>query len=154
MMRQRAMILRACASGLAVICGLLAGQAHAADFKSVGADAAILYDAPTNRGRKLFIAPRGMPLEIVLMQGDWARVRDSTGELSWIEKRTLSDKRMLVTLAPVGLRGAADDNAPVVLRLDGAVLVELADAPQNGWVSVRHRDGAAGWLKVGEVWGL
>ena len=70
--------------------------ALAADFKSIGDAPAILYDAPTLRGRKLSVAPRGMPVEIVVVQGDWDRVRDASGEFSWIEKRMLSDRHTVV----------------------------------------------------------
>ena len=48
---------------------MLAPAAQAADFKSVGAAPAIMYDAPSERGRKVFVAPRGMPVEVILSYG-------------------------------------------------------------------------------------
>jgi len=128
--------------------------AHGAEYKSVGSDPAILYDAPTNRGRKLWIAPRGMPVEVVVVQGDWVRVRDANGELSWVEKKALVDKRMLVANVATTLRSAADDAASAVLHVQQGVLLELVETPANGWAHVRHHDGAGGWVKVSEVWGL
>ena len=38
------------------------GAAHALEFKSVGPVPAVLYDAPSPKGRKVFVAPRGMPV--------------------------------------------------------------------------------------------
>lgn len=128
--------------------------ASAADFKSVGDAPAILYDAPTLRGRKLSVAPRGMPVEVVVVQGDWDRVRDASGEFSWIEKRMLSERHTLVAAQNATLRGAADDHSPAVARLDQGVVVELLEPPANGYAHVRHRDGTTGWIKVSEVWGL
>jgi SH3-like domain-containing protein len=145
-----ALALFACA----VTGAALPERAHAADFKSVGDAPAILYDAPTQRGRKLSVAPRGMPVEIVVVQGDWDRVRDSSGEFSWIEKRALSDRRTLVMTQTAVLHGAADDHAAPLMRLDQGVLVELVEPPSNGYVHVRYRDGTQGWLKIAEVWGL
>ena len=142
-----------------VACALLAiaaaGPAWAVDYKSVGSEPAILYDAPTLRGNRVAIAPRGMPLEIVFAQNDWIKVRDATGALSWIEKKSLADRRMVVATdpAPVDIHAGADDSAPVVFRVQPGVLLELAGAPASGWVAVRHRDGQSGFVRVASVWG-
>ena len=130
-------------------------SAWAVDYKSVGNDPAILYDAPTLRGNRLAIAPRGMPLEIVFAQNDWIKVRDSVGALSWVEKKSLADRRMVVATdpAPLDVHVSADDAAPVVFKVQPGVLMELAGAPASGWVAVRHRDGQSGFVRVGSVWG-
>jgi len=70
----------------------LASGAAAADFKSVGPGPAIMYDAPAQKSRKLHVAPAGMPVEIVFANGDWTRVRDASGDLSWMETRLLSPR--------------------------------------------------------------
>lgn len=129
--------------------------ADAADFKSVGSDPAILYDAPTLRGTRIAVAPRGMPVEVVVAQGDWARVRDSAGGFSWIERKALVDKRVVVVTdpVPVEVRASPDDGAPSVFRAQAGVLLELTSPPSSGWVGVRHRDGQAGFVRVGSVWG-
>lgn len=128
----------------------------AAEYRSVGNDPAILYDAPTVRGTRLFVAPRGMPVEVIVAQGDWVRIRDSGGGFSWIEKKALTDKRTLVATAPGGMadvRSAADESSPVVFRAQSGVLLDMTAAPSGGWVAVRHRDGQTGFAKVGDVWG-
>jgi hypothetical protein len=129
--------------------------AHAADYKSVGNDPAILYDAPTLRGTRIAVAPRGMPVEVVVAQGDWARVRDSAGGFSWVERKALVDKRIVVVTdpVPVEVRAAPDDGAPSVFRAQAGVMLELASPPSSGWVGVRHRDGQSGFVRVGSVWG-
>jgi uncharacterized protein YgiM (DUF1202 family) len=148
--------------GLAELAGVLAltgaatlpVSALAAEFKSVGDAPAILYDAPTLRGRKLSVAPRGMPVEIVVVQGDWDRVRDASGEFSWVEKSRLSDRHTVVAAQNTVLHAAADEHSPGLARLDQGVVVELLEPPSNGYAHVRHRDGTNGWVKVSEVWGL
>ncbi|HEY8102673.1 MAG TPA: hypothetical protein VIF82_18190, partial [Burkholderiaceae bacterium] len=67
----------------AALLALTVHAAHAIDFKSVGAAPAILYDAPSLRGKKVFIAPRNMPVEVVFTYGEWSKVRDVVGDLSW-----------------------------------------------------------------------
>ncbi len=132
----------------------LAGAAHAVDFRSVGPGPALMYDAPATKAKKLHIAPTGMPVEIVINNGDWSRVRDAAGELAWIENKSLSDKRMLVVdVAQAQARRSAADSAPVAFSASRGVLLELAGPIVSGWIKVKHRDGDIGFLKAEEVWG-
>jgi SH3-like domain-containing protein len=133
---------------------LAAGAAHAIDFKSVGAAPAILYDAPSEKGRKVFVAPHGMPVEVVLTYGEWTKVRDVAGDLAWVESKALSLKRnVIANVASVKVRTAADESSTVVFTADKGVLLELAEPIGSGWVKVRHRDGQGGYVRANEVWG-
>lgn len=142
---------------LAVIAAVLLGAmgaAHALEFKSVGAAPAVLYDAPSSKGRKVFVAPRGMPVEVVLTYGEWTKIRDASGDLAWVESKQLTSKRNVVVSAPnARVRESAAESAPIVFSADKGVLLELVDAGGGGWVRVRHRDGQSGFVKAAEVWG-
>lgn len=128
--------------------------AQALEFKAVGSAPAILYDAPSEKGRKVFAAPRGMPVEIVLTYGDWAKVRDVSGDLSWVQAKALTAKRNVITSVPSArIRAAADDASPLVFTADRSVLLELLEPVASGWVKVKHRDGQSGYVKAAEVWG-
>ncbi len=138
----------------AVAATMLAPVATAADFKSVGAAPAIMYDAPSEKGRKVFIAPRGMPVEVVLSYGEWTKVRDVSGDLSWVEARALDARRhVIVNVAGAKVRSAADEASPVVFSAERGVLLELAEPISSGWIKVRHRDGQGGFIRAPEVWG-
>jgi SH3-like domain-containing protein len=131
-----------------------AGGAHAAEFKSVGAAPAVLYDAPSERGRKVFIAPRGMPVEIVLSYGDWVKVRDVSGDLSWVEARALDARReLIVNVASAKVHAAPDPASPVLFSAERGVLLDLAEPIASGWIRVRHRDGQGGYVRASDVWG-
>jgi SH3-like domain-containing protein len=133
---------------------LSSGCAMAADFKSVGPGPAVMYDAPAQKSRKLYIAPAGMPVEIVFANGDWVRVRDAAGDLSWMESRSLSPQRtVVVEVTQASVRATAIDTAPVVFNAAKGVVLELAEPPASGWIKVKHRDGDSGYLKSIEVWG-
>ena len=54
------------AAALLVLWPLLVWAQKGVDYRAVGDSPAILYDAPSIRGKKLFVAPRGMPLEVVV----------------------------------------------------------------------------------------
>ena len=140
-------------AGAALLLAMSASQAL--DFKSVGTAPAILYDAPSTKGGKLFVAPRGMPLEVVLSYGEWVKVRDASGDLAWTEAKGLSAKRTLVVRAAnTKVRATADETAAPVFTADKGVLLELAEVAGNGWIKVRHRDGQAGYVKSSDIWGI
>ncbi len=132
----------------------LASAAHAVDFRSVGPGPAVMYDAPATKAKKLFVAPAGMPIEVVVVNGEWSRVRDAAGEFAWVENKSLADKRMLVVdVAQANARRSAAETAPVAFTVTRGVLLELAGPIVSGWIKVRHRDGDVGFLKAEEVWG-
>jgi SH3-like domain-containing protein len=123
------------------------------DFVSV-AEPAILYDANSLKAKKLFVATRHLPLEQVVKLADWVKVRDSSGKLSWIEKRQLSGTRYVVVTAPLSaVRSRPEERATVVFKASREVGLEWLGNTGTGWVKVRHEDGATGYLKAGEVWG-
>ena len=84
-------------------------------------------------------------------------MRDRAGDMAWIERRLVSDRRSVVSVTRAQVRERADDGAPVVLEVAGEVLLELLEpALPNaaGWARVRHRDGASGFVRVTQVWGI
>ena len=134
---------------------LATAASHAVDFKTVGAAPVILYDAPSSKGGKLYVAPRGMPLEVVLSYGEWVKVRDASGEMAWTEAKGLSAKRNVVARAAnLKVRASPDDTASAIILVDKGVLLEMSEQPSSGWVKVRHKDGQNGYVKTSEVWGL
>jgi len=146
------MIRRAAA---AAAFALVAAGANAAEFASIANAGAILYDGPSPSATRVFVAPRGMPVELLSVIRTWVRVRDAAGDVMWVERGDLSPQRTLVTTAPATVRAHANDAAELVFQADRGVLLELAEpAPAPGWARVRHPDGTAGFVRVGEVWGL
>ncbi len=127
--------------------------AAAFDFVSV-AEPAILYDANSLKANKLFVATRFLPLEQIVVLENWVKARDSTGKIFWIEKRFLSGKRyVVVTADSTAVRENWDDSAPVVFMAPRQLGLEWLGNTGVGWVKVRHRDGATGYVKSGDVWG-
>jgi SH3-like domain-containing protein len=138
-----------------VLLMLACAQACAADFRSVGAASVVLYDAPSAKSGKRYVAPQGMPVEIVARYGDWVKVRDVDGEFAWTESRGLSARRNVVVKVPFAkVHAAPDDNAAVLMTADKGVLLELVDPQANDWVRVRHQDGIAGFVRAFEIWGI
>ena len=137
---------------------LLASAASAAlavDYRSVSVPAAILYDSPSQQGKKLYLIKAQTPVEVVVRLEGWFKVRDAEGSLAWIESRSLAERRMLVVTAPRGeIRQSDRPEAPLVAELDKWVAVEFVEAASPGWAKVRHKDGEAGYIRSTQVWGL
>lgn len=146
----------ACGFALSLLLGLTPALAQkAVEYRAVGDAPAILYDAPAVRGKKLFVAPRGMPFEVVVAIEGWLKVRDRAGDMAWIERRSVSERRTVVSVATAQVRDKPEEGAAVVLEVAGDVVLDLVEtAPATpGWVRVRHRDGASGFVRVSQVWG-
>lgn len=134
---------------------LSAVPAWAVEFRSIAASAVVLYDAPSAQAKKLYVVDRYYPVEIIVSLGEWMKVRDSRGELAWVEAKHLSAARMLlVTAAGAEVHAAPDAASAVAFRADKDVVLELLDAGASGWPKVRHRDGLTGFVQSSLVWGL
>jgi hypothetical protein len=140
---------------LILLFGLLTAlPAAALDYLSV-AEPALLYDAPSQQGKPLFAIARGTPVEAVVTLDAWVKIRDAKGDLAWIEKRLLSEKRMVIVNAShARARALPDDSASVVFDAERDVLLELLEPGTSGWVKIRHRGGQQGYIKATEIWGL
>lgn len=117
--------------------------------------ALILFDAPIHSAKKLAIAGRGLPLEVIVEQETWVKVRDPSGRLAWAEKSALADSRQVMVKRDDSLiRSQPRGEAEIVLRVARGVLLEVTgDADAYGWLPVKHVGGAHGWLPAHEVWG-
>lgn len=138
-----------------VLLASLAGAVQAVDYRSVEPAAAVLYDTPSQKGKKLYLIKALTPVEVVVRLEGWSKVRDAEGTLAWIETKYLTEKRtVLVTAARGEIRQADRPEAPLLLELDKWVALEYLDKATTGWVKVRHRDGATGFIRSTQVWGL
>jgi SH3-like domain-containing protein len=131
-----------------------AGVAAAAEFRSAGDPAVILYDAPSVKARKIYIVNQGYPLEVIVQVEGWVKVRDATGTLAWAESKSLNTTRtVLVRAAAVTVRQKPADDAPSVAEVRRDVLLNVLEPAAGGWIQVRHRDGATGYVRAADVWG-
>jgi SH3-like domain-containing protein len=148
-----------CAAAMAA---LVPSLSLAADYRVTAEQPTVLYDGPSAKAKPLFLYGRDVPVELIVTVEGWAKVRDSGGTIGWIDRKGLSDKRMVVVRTPMAdVRASGEDSAPLVFRAERDVLLELAEAASSssttavpGWVKVRHRDGASGFVRIAQVFGL
>ena len=132
-----------------------ASTALALDYRSVEVPVAILYDSPSQKGKKLYLMRAQTPVEVVVRVEGWFKVRDAEGTIAWIEARNVGERRTLVVTAPrAEIRQSDKPDAPVVGELEKWVVVDFLEPAAPGWAKVRHRDGTIGYVRSTQVWGL
>ena len=128
--------------------------AGAIEYRTVDAPA-ILYDAPSQRGAKLFVIHRDTPVEIVVSIESWAKVRDAEGSLAWIEKKYLATRRTVIVKAEqADVLKKSEESAPLAFAAEKNVSLDYLETLPGGWVKVRHRDGPEGFVRAAQVWGF
>lgn len=143
----------ACGAGMLLI--FTQAEVRAAEFRSIAENAAVLYDAPSAKAKKLYVIGRSYPVEMIVVVEGWIKIRDASGELAWIESKNLSERRTVMVKTPLAdIRQAADDHAPLVFQAEQRVLLDLVELTGTGWARVAHRDGQSGYIKLSQVWGV
>ena len=139
---------------LLLIAAAVSLTANASEYRTVDA-VTVLYDAPSQRGSKLFVIKRETPVEVVVSLEGWCKVRDADGALAWIEKKYLSDRHtVIVTAERAEVRQKAEEGSPLVFEAEKNVALEYLEAAPGGWIKVRHRDGQSGFVRANQIWGL
>ncbi len=144
---------------LALIASMvLATGAAGAEFHSTS-EVTVLYDAPSVRAKPLFVLGREVPVEVIVAVEGWYKIRDATGTVAWIEKKSGSGRRTVVVRTNAAdVLAAPEAGAALVFKAEQNVLLELADGSYAtstpGWAKVRHRDGQNGYVRISQVWGL
>ncbi len=146
---------RGVAQFLGIACFMLLGSAGGLEFRSVAVNVAILYDGPSFKATRVYLVNKHYPLEVISRSGQWVKVRDASGDFSWIAANILSPSRtVLVTAALADVREAPQENSAVVFRAEKNVMLELAGPSSPPWIHVRHRDGQSGYIRLDQIWGL
>ena len=115
-----------------------------------------VYDAPSQQGKKLYLIKAQTPIEVVVKLEGWFKVRDAEGHAGLAGVAQSSDeRRTLVVTAPQAEISQSDKpESSVLAELDKWVAVEFIEPASPGWAKVRHRDGATGYVRSTQVWGL
>jgi len=129
--------------------------AAAAEFRSLGDKPAVLYDAPSVRADRLYVASRHYPFEVLVKLDQWTKVRDADGAVAWVENKSLGDRQTVIVTVPLAdVRAGPNAQSALVFEAYKQVLLEAMEAPTDGWVRVRHRDGQQGFIRVSHIWGV
>jgi SH3-like domain-containing protein len=128
--------------------------AAVAEYRTVES-ATVLYDTPSLKGVKRYVVRRDTPLEVILTLGEMAKVRDSEGSITWIEKGALSNRRTVIVKAErASVFKKPEEGASLSFEADHNVSLAYVETVPGGWIKVRHSDGQEGFVRAGQVWGF
>ena len=128
---------------------------QALEYRSISLAKVITYDAPSKEASKLYILGGGYPVEVIVNLGDWIKVRDNQGGLSWVESKSLTTKRTVLVLNKTDIKASEDATSALVATVEKDVVLELlAGSTNSNWVKVKHRDGVTGFVQVDKLWGF
>jgi SH3-like domain-containing protein len=150
-------IVRPLSLSLGLLLGLSMAAPALAEFRAVQSAAAILYDGPSKQAKKLYVAPRGMPIEVLSILPAWIKIRDQTGDVLWIERSDLGPVKAVLTVAVANVHQTAIETSPLLFQVERGVLLEITEAPAPSapaWVKIKHVDGSYGYVKLAEIYGL
>jgi SH3-like domain-containing protein len=140
--------------GFALLGMVFSCSVFALEFRSIVSAKAILYDAPSKEANKLYILSSGYPVEVIVNLGDWLKVRDQQGGLSWIENKNLSGKRTVLVIENTEIKSAENVSSALLANVEKDVTLEMLSLTiKNGWVKVKHRDGVVGFVQASALWG-
>lgn len=97
---------------------------------------------------------RGLPVQVIDETSDWRRICDPDGGAAWVSSAMLDGRRTVMALgsAPIALRRDPGDASPANAYLRPRSVATLGGR-KGDWREV-SADGAKGWVKSSEVWGL
>ena len=97
---------------------------------------------------------RALPVQVVDETIDWRRICDPDGGTVWVSSAMVDGRRTVMAVGKdaIALRAGPADTAAVVAYLRPRAVASLG-AVNRDWRQV-SADGASGWLKSSEVWGL
>jgi SH3-like domain-containing protein len=131
-------------------------QSSYAEFRSVSSGKTILYEAPSATTKRVYLVGEGYPLEIIVNLGDWLKVRDSSGTLSWVESKNLQSKRtVIVKVDKANIYKEPESKSALIATTEKDVVIELSDPLiTNGWIKVRYQQDLDGYIQTSQVWGI
>ncbi|WP_051279854.1 SH3 domain-containing protein [Hellea balneolensis] len=96
---------------------------------------------------------KGLPLIVVAETEMWRKVRDVTGDESWIHKPALSGIRRVLVLEQTTLHSKAKASARITALVERNALLELEDCNEADWCKVKSSNGLKGWTRRYNLWG-
>jgi SH3-like domain-containing protein len=97
---------------------------------------------------------RDLPLQVVAETEDWRRVCDPDGQIAWVHRRTVTERRtvLLEQAQDLLLRKGPDTAAAASATLVSHALADL-DVCKAGWCRLRVGH-AGGWAPASVLWGV
>jgi len=95
---------------------------------------------------------KGLPMIVVAETEMWRKVRDHTGEESWVYRGGLSGQRHVITLDDVMIHKKPDIDSRKIAIASSDMILKLKQC-HAAWCNITAASGHQGWVRQSEVWG-
>lgn len=97
---------------------------------------------------------RGLPMIVVAETEEWRKVRDVNGDESWMKRRLLDGRRMVLARTEIVLRSKPrSDSKKRAIAAKGALL-KMEECDNTGWCRIESEDGRlVGYALQNLLWG-
>lgn len=97
---------------------------------------------------------RGLPMIVVAETEEWRKVRDVNGDESWMKRRLLDGKRMVLARTEIILRSKPRSDAKKRAIAAKGALLKMEECDSTGWCRVESEDGRlVGYALQNLLWG-
>ncbi len=96
---------------------------------------------------------RGLPLLVVAETHMWRKVRDITGDESWVRKPALSGEKYVLTLETTPLHAKPETSARISAQSQANAVLKLESCTDTQWCKVSAENGLKGWAPRHKFWG-
>lgn len=97
---------------------------------------------------------RGLPMIVVAETETWRKVRDVNGDESWMKRRLLDGKRMVLVRSEITLRAKPSSNSRAQATAGKGALLELNGCDTKNWCRVTDADSQiSGYALRSMLWG-
>ncbi len=138
-------------------CFFISFSTLAADFVSVKAKKAILYEGPSEATKKELIITEGYPLRVIVRLKEWLKVKDHEGKINWVRIIDISAQRTVMTLSSaVPMFAEASSNSNILADIEAKIALKLRSSlVTDGWVEVRSEPNELnGFVSANDIWGI
>lgn len=96
---------------------------------------------------------RSLPLLIVAETEMWRKVRDITGDESWVRKPALSGEKFVLTIDSTPLHVKPQNTSRIAAQSQANAVLKLESCTDKGWCKVIADNGLKGWARRSALWG-
>jgi len=97
---------------------------------------------------------KGMPMIVVAETEIWRKVRDVNGDETWMDRRLLDGRRMILARAQFILRDKPRSDSKKTAVIAKGALLRLEGCDDLGWCKLREQDGKiSGYALQTLLWG-
>ena len=94
---------------------------------------------------------KGIPLKIIDSFDTWLKIKDYEGEIGWVSKSQVSEKKFGIIMKEVKLQQFPKKNSKELALIKKNMLVRVKKC-KNNWCQVNVKD-FNGWIGVDKFWG-